>query len=141
LINWEAFRDTLKAWVDTNGFDFVQSVFDQEGFMTHAENRCLNTLIVAFFLQGDKAKRNELLTMASSIGDNIEQDLEHLSVEGIPQDYSTDQFKERLAQSKLQADQFSTISQDLTNGDKFIVAKAIDRLRQMFEVIDCLEGS
>jgi hypothetical protein len=46
--------------------------------------------VAAFFVQGDKQKRNELLTRAHNMVDNIEQDLERLSVEGVPQTHTVE---------------------------------------------------
>ena len=47
-------------------------------------------MIAAFFLQGDKQKRNDLLTRSHDLVDNIERDLEQLSVEGVPETYTVE---------------------------------------------------
>lgn len=64
--------------------------------MTKSDVQCMLTIVAAFFLQGDKAKRNDLLTRSHNMVDNIERDLERLSVEGMPQTHTVEQFKERL---------------------------------------------
>ena len=48
------------------------------------------TTVAAFFVQGDKQKRNDLLTRAHNMVDNIERDLERLSVEGVPQTHTVE---------------------------------------------------
>ena len=40
-ITWDAFRDTLIQWVSDQGSDFVQTVSDQEGFLSRQEIQCL----------------------------------------------------------------------------------------------------
>lgn len=64
--------------------DLLQTIADQDGFMVKSDIQALFTAIAAFFVQGDKLKRNELLTRAHNMVDNIERDLEGLSVEGSP---------------------------------------------------------
>lgn len=60
-ITWEAFRETITQWVLAYGADFIQTVADQEGFLTKTDCQCLYKYIQAFFVQGDVEKRNELL--------------------------------------------------------------------------------
>lgn len=52
--------------------------------MTKSDVQCMLTVIASFFLQGDRNKRNDLLTRSHNMVDNIERDLESLSVEGVP---------------------------------------------------------
>lgn len=109
--------------------------------MTKSDVQCMLTVIASFFLQGDRNKRNDLLTRSHNMVDNIERDLESLSVEGVPQTHTIEQFKERLLQSKAQADNFSALNFMLNSGDPLQTAQAVDCLRQMFEIIDCVEGT
>ena len=85
--------------------------------MTKTDIQSLYTVIAAFFLQGDKQKRNDLLTRSHNMVDNIERDLERLSVEGVPQTHTIEQFKEILLQSKAQADSFSQLTFMINSGD------------------------
>lgn len=74
--------------------------------MTKSDIQSLYLVIVAFFLQGDKQKRNELLTRAHDMVDNIERDLESLSVEGVPRTHTVEQFREILQQSRSIVENF-----------------------------------
>ena len=49
-ITWDAFRDTLIQWVSDQGSDFVQTVADQEGFLSRQEVQCLYQLVLTFFV-------------------------------------------------------------------------------------------
>ena len=98
-------------------------------------------MIAAYFIQGDKVKRNELLTRSHELVDNIERDLQQLSVDGNPETYTVEQFKEKLAVSKAVIDNMAQVNFMISSGDPTQIASALDRLRQMFEIIDCVEGT
>jgi intein-encoded DNA endonuclease-like protein len=50
LINWEGFKQTLKQFIEAYGQDLVQTVVDQEGFMTKSDVKSLYTVIASFFI-------------------------------------------------------------------------------------------
>ena len=84
---------TITQWILAYGSDFIQTVADQEGFLTKQDCQCLYKYIQAFFIQGDVEKRNELLHQCHMILDNLERDLEKLSTDGEALVFSQDEFK------------------------------------------------
>ncbi len=59
------------------------TLLDQSGYLTFKDKVTLHQCIVAFFLQTHKEKRMEILNRAHLQMENLERDLESLSIYGV----------------------------------------------------------
>ena len=62
----------------------MQTVTDQEGFLTKQEVQCLYQLVLTFFVQGDIDSRGDMLRQCHMDLYNIERDLMGLTPMGQP---------------------------------------------------------
>lgn len=67
--------------------------------------------------------------------ENIERDIENLSIYGVSGMANLQYQQEVLIQSKYIANHFSGILSDIATNDVALVGAAIERLRSMFDVV------
>lgn len=67
--------------------------------------------------------------------ENIERDIENLSIYGVSGMANLQYQQEVLLQSKYIANNFSGILSDIATNDLALVGAAIERLRSMFDVV------
>ena len=67
--------------------------------------------------------------------ENIERDIENLSIYGVSGMANLQYQQEVLLQSKYIANNFSGILSDISTNDLALVGVAIERLRSMFDVV------
>jgi hypothetical protein len=60
-----------------------QTIVDQSGYLTFKDKVTLHQIVVAFFLQTHKDKKLEILNRAHLQMENMERDIENLSIYGV----------------------------------------------------------
>lgn len=95
----------------------------------------LHQIIVAFFLQNHKEKKLEILNRAHLQLENLERDIESLSIYGVSGMMSISFQQEQLVQSKFLANSFSNILGDIQTQDVSLVGSAIERVRSMLDIV------
>ena len=111
------------------------SLIDQTGYLSFRDRIALHQVVVAFFLQSHRDKRTEVLNRAHLEMENLERDIESLSIYGVSGMASILYQQEVLAQSKFIANGFASIIADVQTQDVQLVGQALERLRQMFDVL------
>ena len=136
IIDWPAFRNTIVDWVTQMGSSSIgATLIDQSGYLTFKDKVTLHQIIVSFFIQSHKDKKLEILNRAHLQMENIERDIENLSIYGVSGMSSLQYQQDVLQQSKYIANNFSAILSDIATNDVALVSAAIERLRAMFDVV------
>eukprot|EP00353_Schmidingerella_taraikaensis_P012432 CAMPEP_0185575322 /NCGR_PEP_ID=MMETSP0434-20130131/6547_1 /TAXON_ID=626734 ORGANISM="Favella taraikaensis, Strain Fe Narragansett Bay" /NCGR_SAMPLE_ID=MMETSP0434 /ASSEMBLY_ACC=CAM_ASM_000379 /LENGTH=76 /DNA_ID=CAMNT_0028192171 /DNA_START=462 /DNA_END=692 /DNA_ORIENTATION=- len=72
---------------------------------------------------------------------NIEKDMMHITPEGNACVFEKDEYEAMMRDSKTVADHFSHIQQQLAMQVMGPWKDALEKLRQMLQVMDCFEGT
>jgi hypothetical protein len=84
VIDWAAFRNTMLEWLLAVAAQVVGlTLMDQSGYLSFRDRIVLHQVIVAFFLQNHKDKKIEVLGRACMSLENLERDIENLSIYGV----------------------------------------------------------
>jgi hypothetical protein len=84
VIDWPAFRNTMGDWLQSNASSSIgYTVLDQGGYLSFKDKVTLHQCLTAFFLQGHRDKRLDILNRAHLQMENIERDMESLSIYGV----------------------------------------------------------
>lgn len=84
VIDWPAFRNTMGDWLQSNASSSIgYVVLDQGGYLSFKDKLTLHQCLTAFFLQGHRDKRLDILNRAHLQMENIERDMESLSIYGV----------------------------------------------------------
>ena len=114
IIDWPAFRNTIGEWIYSMGSAAIgQTIVDQSGYLTFKDKVTLHQLIVAFFLQTHRDKKLEILNRAHLQMENLERDIENLSIYGVSGMANLQFQQEALTTSKFIANHFSGILSDI----------------------------
>lgn len=81
LIDWNVFRNTLIDWI-TSMSHIGFTLMDQSGYLTLKDKFTLHQILMAYFIHTNKEKRLEVLNRAHLQMENLERDVENLSIYG-----------------------------------------------------------